>query len=39
MFIYFLKREREKVQVGEGPRERETQNWEQAPGPELSAQS
>ena len=30
---------RDRVQVGEGQRERETQNLRQAPGSELSAQS
>lgn len=39
VYLFFKEREREKMQAGEGPRERETQNWEQAPGPELSAQS
>ena len=39
--IYFRETERERVstQVGEGARERETQNPKQAPGSELSAQS
>ena len=36
MFIYF---ETEREQVGEGQKERETQNPKQAPGSELSAQS
>ena len=31
--------EGERVQAGEGQRERETQNQKQAPGSELSAQS
>ena len=35
MFIF----ERDRVQVGEGQREWETQNPKQAPGSELSAQS
>ena len=35
MFIW----EREREMSGEGQRERETQNWKQAPGSELSAQS
>ena len=39
MFIYFFERERETVRVGEGQRERETQNLKQAPGSELPAQS
>ena len=45
IFIFFnafiLEREREgdRVQVGEGQRERETQNLKQAPGSELLAQS
>ena len=38
MFIYF-ERESEHVQTGQGQRERQTQNPEQAPGFELSAQS
>ena len=42
-FTYLKKKlfifEREKVQVGEGQRARETQNPKQAPGSELSAQS
>ena len=37
MFIF--ERERERALVGEGQRERETQNPKQAPGSELSAQS
>ena len=37
-FIYFL-RDVERAQVGEGQREKETQNLKQAPGSELSAQS
>ena len=37
MFIF--ERGRERVQVGEGQKERETQNLKQAPGSELSAQS
>ena len=35
MFIF----ERDRVQAGQGQRERETQNLKQAPGSELSAQS
>ena len=31
--------ERDRVGVGEGHREGETQNWKQVPGSELSAQS
>ena len=38
MFFTF-ERERERAQVEEGQRERETQNPKQAPGSELSAQS
>ena len=45
-FVSFLKKllkmfifERKRMQVGEGQRERETQNPKQAPGSELSAQS
>ena len=38
MFIYFL-RERDRAQVGEGRREKETENPKQAPGSEPSAQS
>ena len=38
MFIYFWERGRQS-RVGEGQRERETQNLKQAPGSELSAQS
>ena len=37
MFIYLG--ETERVQAGEGQKERETQNPKQAPGSELSAQS
>ena len=37
MFIYF--RERDRVETGEGQREREIQNLKQAPGSKLSAQS
>ena len=37
MFIF--ERERDRVQVGEGQRKKETQNAKQAPGSELSAQS
>ena len=36
MFIF--ERERESVQVGEGQKEKETQNLKQVPGSELSAQ-
>ena len=40
MFIYFDGQEgRDKVQAGEGQREKETQNPKQASGSELSAQS
>ena len=35
MFIF----ERDRVRVGKGQRERETQNLKQAPGSELSAQN
>ena len=35
----FFETLREAVQGGEGQRERETQNWKQAPGSELSVQS
>ena len=38
MFIYFLERERETVQVEEGQKERESQNPKQAAGSELSAE-
>ena len=40
MFIFDSggERERDRAQVGEGQRERETQNLKQAPGSELSAQ-
>ena len=38
MFIYFWERDRDRAQVGEGKRERETQNLKQAAGSELSAQ-
>ena len=38
IFIQFL-RERDRMQVGKGQRERETQNLKQAPGSERSAQS
>ena len=37
MFIF--ERERDRVQVGEGQRDREMQNLKQAVGSELSAQS
>ena len=37
--VYLFLRERDRVQVGEGQRQRETQNLKQAPGSELSAQS
>ena len=37
MFIF--ERDRDRVQAGEGQRERKTQNPKQAPGSELSAQS
>ena len=36
--IYSFLRQRDKVRMGEGQRERETQNPKQAPGSELSAQ-
>ena len=39
MFIYFWERERERVQAGEGQKERKTQNLKPTPGSELSAQS
>ena len=39
MFIHFLERDRECVQVGEEQKERETENPKQAPGSRLSAQS
>ena len=35
----FLRDRRDRVQAGEGQRERETQNLKEAPGSELSAQS
>ena len=37
--LFLRKRERDRVQAGEGQRKRETQNPKQAPGSELSAQS
>ena len=37
--IFLFGRQRDRVQAGEGQRERETQNRKQAPGSELSAQS
>ena len=37
MFIFEI--ERDRMRVGEGQRERETQNPKQAPGSKLSAQS
>ena len=37
MFIF--ERERDRARVGEGQRERDTQNPKEAPGSELSAQS
>ena len=37
--VYLILRERDRVKVEEGQRERETQNMKQAPGSELSAQS
>ena len=37
--VYSLLRERERAQVGERQRERETQNPKQAPGSELSPQN
>ena len=37
--VYFFLRDRDVAQVGEGQRERETQNLTQAPDSELSAQS
>ena len=39
MFIFERERRRDRAQMGEGQRERETQNPKQAPGSELSAQS
>ena len=39
MFIIFFVTERDRAQVGEGQRERETQNLKQVPGSKLSAQS
>ena len=37
--VYLVLRDRDRVQVGERQRERETQDPKQAPGSELSAQS
>ena len=37
--VYLFSRQKVRVQVEEGQRERETQNLKQAPGSELSAQS
>ena len=37
--VYSFLRDRDRAQVGEGQRERETQNLKQAPGSELSAQN
>ena len=37
--VYLFLTHTDRVQVGEGHRKRETQNLEQAPGSELSAQS
>ena len=37
--LFIFETERDRVQVGEGQRERETQNLKQAPGSERSAQS
>ena len=37
--MFLSEKERDRVQAGEGQRERETQNPKQAPGSELSAQS
>ena len=39
LFIFERDRGRESTLVGEGQKERETQNLKQAPGSELSAQS
>ena len=39
MFLFIFETERDRAQMGEGQRERETQNLKQAPGSELSAQS
>ena len=39
MFIFDRERERENMSRGRADRERETQNLEQAPSSELSAQS
>ena len=38
-YIYLFLRDRERVWVGEGQREKETQNLKQDPGSEVSAQS
>ena len=37
--VYLFLRETDRVQVGEGQREEETQNLKQTPGSELSARS
>ena len=39
LHVYLSLRERDRAQVGEGQRKRETQNPKQAPDSELSAQS
>ena len=39
MFICFERERQDRVRVGKGQREKETQNTRQAPGSELSAQS
>ena len=39
MFIFNVYLDRDRAQVGEGQRERETQNPKRAPGSERSAQS
>ena len=38
-FMFIFERETDRVQAGEGQRERETQNLKQAQGSKLSAQS
>ena len=38
-FIYFWETERDRAQLGQGRREKETQNLKHAQGSELSAQS
>ena len=39
MFLCVFDRERDRTSVGQGQRQRDTQNLKQAPGTELSAQS